>query len=158
MQFIIDTTLLILIQYVKLMNVVEYQKHNKALEASPEYQHILSEVMWEVNTQFVKEIIAQEERWLSYKVEEEPIEDDDPIMVEFFKTLRADNKAQDEIRKKRIEEAKELLPTDPTRAAQLLSKLGSCHTLWSLQKTILKEKYGITWYTPAELHPDIRYD
>ena len=114
--------------------------------------------MWEVNTQFVKEIIAQEERWLSYKVEEEPIEDDDPIIVEFFKTLRADNKAQDEIRKKRIEEAKELLPTDPTRAAQLLSKLGSCHTLWSLQKTILKEKYGITWYTPAELHPDIRYD
>ena len=131
---------------------------NKALERSPEYQSILPKVMWEVNTQFVKEIIAQEERWLSYKVEEEPIEDDDPIIVEFFKTLRADNKAQDEIRKKRIEEAKELLPTDPTRAAQLLSKLGSCHTLWSLQKTILKEKYGITWYTPAELHPDIRYD
>ena len=131
---------------------------NKALEHSPEYQRILPEVMWEVNTQYVKDIIAQEERWLSYKVEEEPIEDDDPIIVEFFKTLRADNKAQDEIRKKRIEEAKELLPTDPTRAAQLLSKLGSCHTLWSLQKTILKEKYGITWYTPAELHPDIRYD
>ena len=131
---------------------------NKALERSPEYQSILPEVMWEVNTQFVKEIIAQEERWLSYKVEEEPIEDDDPIIVEFFKTLRADNKAQDEIRKKRIEEAKELLPTDPTRAAQLLSKLGSCHTLWSLQKTILKEKYGITWYTPAELNPDVKFD
>ena len=136
----------------------EYQKHNKVLETSSEYQRILPEVMWEVNTQFVKEIIAQEERWLSYKVEEEPIEDDDPIIVEFFKTLRADNKAQDEIRKKRIEEAKELLPTDPTRAAQLLSKLGSCHTLWSLQKTILKEKYGITWYTPAELHPEIKFD
>ena len=141
------------------MNTIEeLQAYNKVLEGSPEYQLILPEVMWEVNTQFVKEIIAQEERWLSYKVEEEPIEDDDPIIVEFFKTLRADNKAQDEIRKKRIEEAKELLPTDPTRAAQLLSKLGSCHTLWSLQKTILKEKYGITWYTPAELHPDIKYD
>ena len=136
----------------------EYQKHNKVLETSSEYQRILPEVMWEVNTQFVKEIIAQEERWLSYKVEEEPIEDDDPIMVEFFKTLRADLKAQDELRKKRIEEAKELLPTDPARAAELLSQLGSCHTLWSLQKQILKEKYGITWYTPAELHPDIRYD
>jgi hypothetical protein len=139
-------------------SIEELRAYNKALEQSPEYQRILPEVMWEVNTQFVKEIIAQEERWLSYKVEEEPIEDDDPIIVEFFKTLRADNKAQDEIRKKRIEEAKELLPTDPTRAAQLLSKLGSCHTLWSLQKQILKEKYGITWYTPAELHPDIRYD
>jgi hypothetical protein len=140
------------------ISIEELQAYNKDLEHSPKYQRILPEVMWEVNTQFVKEIIAQEERWLSYKVEEEPIEDDDPIIVEFFKTLRADNKAQDEIRKKRIEEAKELLPTDPTRAAQLLSKLGSCHTLWSLQKTILKEKYGITWYTHAELHPDIRYD
>jgi hypothetical protein len=136
----------------------EYQKHNKVLETSSEYQRILPEVMWEVNTQFVKEIIAQEERWLSYKVEEEPIEDDDPIIVEFFKTLRADNKAQDEIRKKRIEEAKELLPTDPARAAELLSQLGSCHTLWSLQKQILKEKYGITWYTPAELNPDVKFD
>jgi len=136
----------------------EYQKHNKVLETSSEYQRILPEVMWEVNTQFVKEIIAQEERWLSYKVEEEPIEDDDPIIVEFFKTLRADLKAQDELRKKRIEEAKELLPTDPARAAELLSKLGSCHTLWALQKRILKEKYGITWYTPAELNPDVKFD
>ena len=136
----------------------EYQKHNKVLETSSEYQRILPEVMWEVNTQFVKEIIAREERWQSYKVEEEPIEDDDPVTVEFFKTLRADLKAQDELRKKRIEEAKELLPTDPARAAELLSKLGSCHTLWALQKRILKEKYGITWYTPAELNPDVKFD
>ena len=142
----------------EIKSLEELRAYNKALEHSPKYQRILPEVMWEVNTQFVKEIIAQEERWLSYKVEEEPIEDDDPIIVEFFKILRADNKAQDEIRKKRIEEAKELLPTDPTRAAQLLSKLGSCHTLWSLQKTILKEKYGITWYTPAELNPDVKFD
>ena len=140
------------------MELKEKQLSNNILEQSSEYQRILPEVMWEVNTQFVKEIIAQEERWQSYKVEEEPIEDDDPIMVEFFKTLRADLKAQDELRKKQIEEAKELLPTDPARAAELLSQLGSCHTLWSLKKAILKEKYGITWYTPAELHPDIRYD
>jgi hypothetical protein len=139
-------------------SIEELRAYNKALEHSPEYQSILPEVMWEVNTQFVKEIIAQEERWLSYKVEEEPIEDDDPIMVEFFKTLRADLKAQDELRKKRIEEAKELLPTDPARAVELLSKPGSCHTLWSLQKQILKEKYGITWYTPAELNPDVKFD
>ena len=139
-------------------SIEELRAYNKSLERSPEYQRILPEVMWEVNTQFVKEIIAQEERWLSYKVEEEPIEDDDPIMVEFFKTLRTDLKAQDELRKKQIEEAKKLLPTDPARAAELLSQLGSCHTLWSLQKQILKEKYDITWYTPAELHPDIRYD
>ena len=141
------------------MNTIEeLQAYNKVLERSPEYQRILPEVMWAVNTQFVKEIIAREERWQSYKVEEEPIEDDDPVTAEFFKTLYADIKAQNELRKKHIEEAKELLPTDPARAAELLSQLGSCHTLWSLQKTILKEKYGITWYTPAELHPDIKYD
>ena len=141
------------------MNTIEeLQAYNKVLEGSPEYQLILPEVMWEVNTRFVKDIIAQEERWQSYKVEEEPIEDDDPVTVEFFKTLRADLKAQDELRKKRIEEAKELLPTDPARAAELLSKLGSCHTLWALQKRILKEKYGITWYTPAELNPDVKFD
>ena len=140
------------------MELKEKQLSNNILEQSSEYQRILPEVMWEVNTQFVKEIIAREERWQSYKVEEEPIEDDDPVTVEFFKTLRADLKAQDELRKKQIEEAKKLLPTDPARAAELLSKLGSCHTLWSLQKTILKEKYDITWYTPAELHPDIKFD
>ena len=81
------------------MELLKKQTYNYTLEQSPEYQRILPEVMWEVNTQFVKEIIAQEERWLSYKVEEEPIEDDDPIMVEFFKTLRADLKAQDELPK-----------------------------------------------------------
>lgn len=142
----------------EIKSLEELRAYNKALEHSPKYQRILPEVMWEVNTQFVKEIIAQEERWLSYKVEEEPIEDDDPVTVEFFKTLRTDLKAQDELRKKQIEEAKKLLPTDPARAAELLSQLGSCHTLWSLQKTILKEKYGITWYTPAELHPEIKFD
>ena len=139
-------------------DIEKLRVQNKALEHSPEYQRILPEVMWEVNTQFVKEIIAREERWQSYKVEEEPIEDDDPVTVEFFKTLRTDLKAQDELRKKQIEEAKKLLPTDPARAAELLSQLGSCHTLWSLQKQILKEKYGITWYTPAELNPDVKFD
>jgi hypothetical protein len=59
---------------------------------------------------------------------------------------------------KRIEEAKRLLTSNPEHAAELFMQLGSCHTLWALQKRILKEKYGITWYTPAELHPEIKYD
>ena len=50
------------------------------------------------------------------------------------------------------------MPDNPERAANLFIQLGSCHTLWALQKRILKEKYGITWYTPAELHPEIKYD
>ena len=139
-------------------SIEELRAYNKSLEQSPEYQRILPEVMKEVNTRYVLEEIEYEEQQLFYAVEEEPIEDDDPIMVEFFKTLRTDLKAQDELRKKQIEEAKKLLPTDPARAAELLSQLGSCHTLWSLQKQILKEKYGITWYTPAELNPDVKFD
>ncbi len=142
----------------EIKTLEELRAYNKALEQSPEYQRILPEVMKEVNTRYVLEEIEYEEQRLFYAVEEEPIEDDDPIMVEFFKTLHADNKAQAEIRKKQIAEAKELLLTDPARAAELLSKLGCCHRFWSLQKQILKEKYGITWYTPTELHPDIKYD
>ena len=57
-----------------------------------------------------------------------------------------------------ITTAKSFLPHDPAHAAEVLSQLGSCHRLWALQKHILKEKYDITWYTPAELHPEIKYD
>jgi hypothetical protein len=37
-------------------------------------------------------------------------------------------------------------------------QLGSCHSFWAMRKHILKEKYGITWYSPSELNPDIKYD
>jgi hypothetical protein len=40
----------------------------------------------------------------------------------------------------------------------VLSQIGSCHRLWDMQKQILKEKYDITWYTPAELNPEIKFD
>lgn len=36
--------------------------------------------------------------------------------------------------------------------------LGFCHLFWSTKKRILKEEYGIDWLTPAECHPDIRFD
>jgi hypothetical protein len=49
--------------------------------------------------------------------------------------------------------------SNPTNGAdELFMQLGCCHTIWSLQKRILKEKYGITWYTPAELNPDVKFD
>ena len=57
-----------------------------------------------------------------------------------------------------IATAKSYLPDNPERAADVLSQIGSCHRLWDMQKTILKEKYDITWYTPAELHPEIKFD
>ncbi len=120
---------------------------NDVLEKSPEYQRILPEVMREVYTTFVNNRIADYERFYANRIEDEDTykDEDDPIMIEFFKNMQADLKARREEKKKKIEEAKQLLPTNPERAADLLIQLGSCHTLWDIQKRILKEKYNITW-------------
>ena len=100
--------------------------------------------MKEVYTQFVNENIEREEKWLEMDTWDDPF-GDDPESMKISTS-------------KRIEEAKRLLPSNPEQAAELFMQLGCCHTLWALQKCILKEKYGITWYTPAELHPEIKYD
>ena len=124
--------------------IEELRVQNNALEKSYEYQRIIPEVMKEVYTQFVSERIEQEEKWLEMDIWEDPF-GDDPESMKFSIS-------------KRIEEAKRLLTSNPEQAAELFMQLGSCHTLWALQKRILKEKYNITWYTPAELHPEIKYD
>lgn len=36
--------------------------------------------------------------------------------------------------------------------------LGFCHLYWATKKKILREHYGIIWYTPAECNPDIYFD
>lgn len=36
--------------------------------------------------------------------------------------------------------------------------MGYCNNYWSAKKVILKEKYNIDWYTPAEENPDVIYD
>lgn len=36
--------------------------------------------------------------------------------------------------------------------------LGYCHRVWDEQKRILKKKYNIDWKTPAERHPDTKFD
>lgn len=38
------------------------------------------------------------------------------------------------------------------------SGLGSCYTYWDVKKRLLKEKYGIIWYTPSECTPYMKYD
>ena len=143
-----------------MRTIEELRIQNEALERSPKYQCILPEVMREVYTIFVNNRIADYERFYANQKESEDIykDEDNPVMIEFFKNMQADLKARREEEKKEIEEAKQLLPTYPERAAELFIQLGSCHTLWALQKRILKEKYGITWYTPAELNPDVKFD
>ena len=128
-----------------MRTIEELRVQNNALEKSYEYQRIIPEVMKEVYTLFVNERIEQEEKWL------EMDDTDDPFYDGSGESMK------DSI-SKRISEAKRLLPNNPERAANLFIQLGSCHRLWALQKHILKEKYGITWYTPVELHPEIKYD
>lgn len=120
--------------------------NNEVLEQSSEYLKILPEVMKEVYTLFVKEEIERSEAYLAWEEET-----DDPVLNSFYNSQR-------EAAEKQINEAKRLLPDDPEQAAQVFMQLGSCHRLWDMQKTILKEKYGITWYSPDELNPEMIYD
>ena len=130
------------------MNTVEQLRiFNKALEQSSEYQRILPEVMNEVYSQYVKEEIERSERYL----EREDAEEDDDVFASLYRSQR-------ESTEKKLNEAKRLMPDNPEQAAQVFMQLGSCHRLWTMQKNILKQKYGITWYSPAELHPEIKFD
>ena len=122
------------------------QAYNKALEQSPEYQQILPEVMNEVYSQYVKEEIERSERCLAREDK-----DEDDAFASLYKSQR-------ESTVKKLNEAKRLMPDNPEQAAQVFMQLGSCHRLWTMQKKILKEKYGITWYTPDVLHPEIKFD
>ena len=36
--------------------------------------------------------------------------------------------------------------------------MGFCHTYWDAKKRILKEDYGIEWFSPAECNPTAMYD
>jgi len=127
-----------------MSTIEELRVQNEALEKSPEYKRIIPEVMREVYTQFVNESIEQEEKWLETDTWDDPFGDDPESMKVSMS--------------KKIEEAKRLLPSNPEQAAELFMQLGCCHTIWALQKRILKEKYGITWYTPSGLNPDVKFD
>ena len=132
--------------YTIPQKIKELQEHNNALELSPEYQRILPEVMNEVYSQYVKEEIERSERYLAGEDK-----DEDDAFASLYKSQR-------ESTVKKLNEAKRLMPDNPEQAAQVFMQLGSCHRIWAIQKQILKEKYDITWYSPAELHPEIKFD
>lgn len=126
--------------------IEELQAYNEVLEQSPEYKRILPEVMNEVYSQYVKEEIERSERYLAREEK-----DEDDAFASLYKSQR-------EVTIKKLNEVKRMIPDYPEQAAQVFMQLGSCHRLWDLQKTTLKEKYGITWYSPDELNPEIIYD
>ena len=121
----------------------EKRAENSALEKSAEYKRILPEVMNEVYAQFVE----YKESMLKEKIEKEKKRTgSDELSVYCSSYLE------------RIDFAKKMLNDSPEKAVDYLYMFGDCHLLWSLQKQILKEKYGITWYTPSELEPTAYFD
>jgi hypothetical protein len=37
-------------------------------------------------------------------------------------------------------------------------QMGDCHRIWRRQKQILKDEFGIEWFTPSEMNPHIIFD
>jgi hypothetical protein len=35
---------------------------------------------------------------------------------------------------------------------------GFCHRVWYIKKRILQERYGVQWFSPAEMNPGTRFD
>ena len=47
------------------------------------------------------------------------------------------------------------------RASEEIGKpyeMGHCHVVWRRMKEILKEEFDITWYSPREMNPRVRFD
>jgi hypothetical protein len=47
------------------------------------------------------------------------------------------------------------------RASEEVGKpyeMGSCHLVWRRMKEILSEEFDITWYSPREMNPRVRFD
>lgn len=44
------------------------------------------------------------------------------------------------------------------RLGELYDHIGACHAIWYHRKRLLMEKYGIEWFTPVELNPDVDFD
>lgn len=72
--------------------------------------------------------------WIAH----DPIEDD-PRYKSVFEGIDA--------------EVDEILKDHPLRG-----RMGFCHIIWDTEKEILKQKYGISWKTPAEMNPHILFD
>lgn len=44
------------------------------------------------------------------------------------------------------------------RLGELYDHFGACHAIWYHRKRLLMEKYGIEWFSPAELNPEVIFD
>ncbi len=58
----------------------------------------------------------------------------------------------------KIDKGRILLETDLEAALNMFSGIGTCHYLWSLERKLLKETFGVRFYTGQELYPDFMFD
>jgi hypothetical protein len=35
---------------------------------------------------------------------------------------------------------------------------GVCHRAWKVKKRVLRDQFGIVWFTPGEMNPGVRFD
>ena len=42
--------------------------------------------------------------------------------------------------------------------ARMSQTRGFCHLYWQTKQRILKEKFGLTWFSPSEMNPSVRFD
>lgn len=129
----------------------ELRAYNESLEQSPYFQRIIQDVDKEIYTIIASDGIKNLEQYLANGGEDETTRFDgwDEDNLQMVTERKSD----------KIKKAKSLLEEGkPEEAADMFMQLGSCHSFWAMRKKILKEKYGIAWYSPSELNQDIKYD
>lgn len=77
-----------------------------------------------------------------------------------FAEFLGDEPSEEEIKKHEYflalpEEEKEQYVERETK--KKLNSFGACYFVWIIKQQILKERYGIEWYTPSEENPDAHY-
>jgi hypothetical protein len=57
---------------------------------------------------------------------------------------------------------RQILEAADSEAEQALASIpkgmGFCHRLWRTKQTILIKKYGVVWFSPADINPGYRFD
>ncbi len=132
----------------------EYRRHNEKLRSNPEFETLLKEITKEYYEQILENHIEFLRKEIFIR---EGISESSSIYSN-------DNHSLEELREE-LEyylNARKVLAEDIGKAQKeytiLQYEFGACHSIWAHIKKELKEKYGITWYTPAELHPYVMYD
>lgn len=120
------------------------KQHNDSLEHTKHYKEIMPEVMKEVYRTYAKKEIEDAEEHLN-RMGGGNVSDSTDMEYTHYE-------------REKINNAKSLLENEPEKAAELYFRMGTCKDLWYIQKSILKDKYGIIWYTPEELNPNTTYD